>query len=556
MLSNFDKGPLSESQLKVIDANLDSGISSIPLLTRDFDLAILHVLRQIQVRVRERASQKLQVALEKTASDFCFWWISKHCERSSSILSLKHDGILIREANDILEQARNYSLIWDMFSMCFSKPKLPAIAVASLDQLISISSNNKTENAKAAADFLTSSAETSDYKDLLELTKSFIQRNKASIIEEAKFTSKSLTRIDYEFPEQFARKLTVLMYSVYEAIWLLDDDWDCGGYSVKQYRWFWSGLLAISILHDLCVWFARNVYFESLVPVRSFPCWIHLLKSITGLSESCLKMMLEDFTFDDSKFKRADDIYSGPFFKLSSESLILNIAGVKTTNPDVLLWRTIESRRKTIHNSLSNKKEKLQIADLRAAFYMHKDESCQLFDRIETGETDIDLLVIDKNDKFGLILQLKWVVPPHWLKNMQTVCEELEDGISQSKKALAWINKRDPSLQERLSISKEELEQLEFQSLVVGKHSMGMGRIANTEIPVINETILRWYLFEKSVSLRNFWQCCQENKYYAVENEHFSLGDMNAEFNDIQIMGRGISVNYLVDKLSPAYLRV
>jgi hypothetical protein len=230
-------------------------------------------------------------------------------------------------------------------------------------------------------------------------------------------------RIKYAIPPATYERQAEIQRRVLSPLWELDSSWDFGGYTVAQFREFWIALGTVCWIHH---WVVHSCSIEELalnstVVVRHRERWEKELSKWSGLSQELLSHIIDDLIYDPSLHgpgKQGDVTYQ-PFIPLGSGLLALSNSLVMPSNAERNLWTLLSIKRRDLHSRLQTQKEELQLSELSSKL---KSVGLRTFGRLhftyEGQSSDLDLLVPDDREHFGLGCQLKWRTNPDSIKEV------------------------------------------------------------------------------------------------------------------------------------------
>lgn len=145
--------------------------------------------------------------------------------------------------------------------------------------------------------------------------------------------------------------------------------------------------------------------------------------------------------------------------------------------------------------------------------------------------SDLDALIIDPTTRFALVCQLKWLTQPGRVANVLYNDDEIRKGMEQAKLALDWVRSNPSQLVQRTGLSSDELSRYQFRPLVLCKSTLASGFLRQPGVPVINERLLEWILFDPHrKDLRTLWVVAEELTYLPQDGKHFETIDASVEF--------------------------
>ena len=361
-------------------------------------------------------------------------------------------------------------------------------------------------------------------------------------------------RIKYSVTDEVFQEIAEVQREVLASRWELGNDWDLGGYTVSEFRQFWITLLTLCwIHHNVC--FLSGVKggaLTSVVKMMSRHGWESEMVRRSSLEEPTVRAILDDLIYDPRLYEAGNkqaEVTCQPFFCLRAELLGVSNQLVMLSNAERNLWDLISIKRPEIHSRLRNQKEELWIEEITPKLKAYGLRPFGPVKLVHNGkQSDLDLLVLDDERRFGLGLQMKWLNHPDRIRDVKYADKELGKGLDQAELALKWLNSRPAKLRELTGLSLKDLETYEFRSVVLSKNTLGSTSTRRKGIPLITERILHWILGEPHhSSLKALWHVGEEKRYMPIRGKHFSDQDSDAEFGGIRFIGKKMSMIKLRD---------
>jgi len=362
-----------------------------------------------------------------------------------------------------------------------------------------------------------------------------------ALLQEASPVKDGDSKIRYTFPMANFNAHVAGLRALKNDLWQLDSTWDLGGYTVGEFKRFWLTLLSRSMLHSLICFHsgAEGGALNSLVTYMTRRRWVNELGRLSGLPTSAVGSIIDDLIFDISlqapgTGKKPPNVTCQPFFPLRDDLLAVSNHLVMLSNPERNVWDLVAIRKPGIHSRLRNKKEKLQQEGLVPRL---KDYGLAVSPGKEHPDGNIDLLVIDRTDNFALNIELKWLTAPDGIKEVAYTGAQLQRGIDQARTVRKWLETTPPELSQLTGLSTDELDKIEFQSMVVSRNTTGGGRVFDPEIPVVNERLVDWVLGDPlHRSLRTLWIVGKELRYLPKRGKHFRESDIPIDYEGFRFL--------------------
>ncbi len=213
-----------------------------------------------------------------------------------------------------------------------------------------------------------------------------------------------------------------------------------GGYSLEDFRKFYSGLNAIASAHEfLCYLWAleHGLPTDSLLMVEHRSDWVRLLGELTSLPHEQLYEMLKDVTFGRVQ---AIDFHLLPFVPFNREGTILALAPFcsLSANWEENVLRCISRRDSDLYSSQNLSKEEEMSRPLVAL-----TSGTRLITgphSLTKGTPDIDLIVQDLDARVLIVCELKWCRKPNGYRDREERDQEVLKGFSQIELIRNFIN--------------------------------------------------------------------------------------------------------------------
>jgi hypothetical protein len=543
----------SKDDLKQLDEQIDQSIGSETILCLPRDIALVNLLRVFEDYCRLFALRKGDfgdsASLLKLGQDgmqFAVKWIHAYCPRPTrkDIFELDFDSY--GAAGRLHEAAMRYSTVWDLMAQLHRG----AVFGERVDGAIRLKYEDPdAETFDTCSHFLASPDPPQFEKDLEKVIPGLDPSRLLSQFEVHRHHS---GRIKYSVPEEVFAEIADIQRTVTTARWELGGDWDCGGFTLTQFREVWIALLTICWIHNAICFFSgvKGGALESVVKTMSRHGWEAELTRRSGVADDAVDAILADLTYDFSLYQagnKQSDVTYQPFFCLRGELLALSNQLVMLSNAERNLWDLISIKRPEIHSRLRNQKEALWLQEMTPRLSDYGLRSYGPIKLVHHGQqSDLDLLVLHDRRRFALGLQLKWLNHPDRIRDVKYVDAELKKGLDQAELALHWLNDRPKTLCEITHLSLKELEGYEFKTAVLSKNTLGSTSTIRSGFPIVTERLLDWVLGEPHHSILSaLWHVCEDRRYMPVRGEHFTDEDVAPEFGGIRFIGEKMGLRKL-----------
>lgn len=545
----------TKKQLIDLDKKIDSKIKEVPLLSMDRDLALFHLLVHFEdfgrlPKLDDRYSKNIidyfsHIKYGQDGLHFAVLWVYKYCKNKPvEKLIISEDSTDYLEAAKLLEIAINYSVIWDFMASFFRERYY---ITQYKDDVVNFEAVDALNKDYDIADKLMRI-----YFDEIQGGRNIVpdQSSIRGMLIDLKVEDLGNGRIRYKITDELLDEVKKMMADMYQSRWDLDPSWSVGGYTIGDFRKFWVTLISLCYIHSGKCFFSgvSGMAINSVVKVRSRDRWVKELSSKSGLDKQIVDNIMDDLIFDMSLYDVEDnkdpDITYQPFFPINNDLLLLSSQLATLSNPERNLWDLINIKRPDIHSKLRNQKEGLWINKLESKLKKH---SLRSFNRINFNfdniYSDVDLLVLDEKDKFGIAFQLKWIIESDRIKDIEYFDRELIKGKEQVKFFNKWLEK--VGVEGLGSIIDYNLDGFDVRGMVLSKNLIGSGIVHDGSTLIANEPLLDWILGDRKKSLRKFYKAIERESYFPVIGKHYKKVDIESEFGGIKFIGDNLGAEVL-----------
>ena len=544
--------PLTKLDLAEIDKRIDSSIASQRLLSLPRDIAVIHMLRYFEdyirlysLKVAENKGSEAYEAVLKNGQDgmhFAIWWIFKHCPSNMQKPQVSTQENAYIQARELHEAAMDYSMVWDFMALLQreratgQKDSDGTIHLQYAEQLIA--------DIEVADRFIGA-------PDNPELRKNIIplDMDPRQFVADIQFQPYGPGKVRYHIPNSTFERIVVRQRQLLSHLWEIDPSWDLGGYTVSQFREFWTTLITLCWIHHwIC--FSSGIEggaLNSVVRVLKRRRWEKELVRWSGLNKDVVSIILDDLIYDPTLYglgKKQPDVTYQPFFPLGSDLLALSNWLVLLSNAERNIWGLVSIKREKIHAELRNRKEKLWLLELSPRLESYGLSVYGPVSFTYGGrKSDLDMLVLDDKAYFGVGFQLKWLTSPDRIRDVKYTEDELQKGLDQAALSLQWLNSTPRELKQLTGFSTDELAKYEFKTMVLSKNTIGSGWVHKPQIPIINERLAHWISGSPHQrSLQTLWQVGEERRYLPKRDKHFKDEDVVVEFGGVRFLGERLGM--------------
>ncbi|MDD2424325.1 MAG: hypothetical protein PHG34_08965 [Candidatus Cloacimonetes bacterium] len=320
-----------------------------------------------------------------------------------------------------------------------------------------------------------------------------------------------------------------------------DEQWDLGGYKIKHFRMVFSAIKSIAIIHNNYLFFlykkdgdriVKEKFFQNLVPLYNKKRWVDLIIYFTDLPKEVIIQVVDDLTYDfqNAKNKNKIGVTLYCFYSIGDNILALSNTVARSSFAERNIWLMLERKKRGIHSKLSNLKE-----DYWRSSIINRipDKEIWVYPKaIKIEKTDIDLLLIDFKNKFGLAVELKWLTLPNRSMDYYLINEQLSKGQKQALYSENWVNKNRKKLANKIALKNSSLIDIEFRSVVLSKNSIGSHEVnENNSVPILSENLFWWMIEGASVvNLKILYNKILKKKFYPQKNKHYIVSDRSIEY--------------------------
>lgn len=545
---------LGKQQLIELDRKIDDAIPYFELLSYPRDVALIHLLRFFEdygriyaLKSPRSADPQVYAATLKSGQDamqFAVIWIYQHCPLASPKTNLGMLKDAYVQAGQLHEAAMRYSNVWDLMALL---QRGRAVGEVEGDGIVRLRfSNSEAEDVEVASYLVAPPDDPSLRDDIYDIAN---ELHPATFLEDVIIRRHASGTIKYYVPDEVFGRVADQQRRLLSSKWELGAAWDLGGYTFAQFREFWVALLTFSFIHG---WVCMNSgtkggALNDVVKVLQRRGWEEKLAGLSGLSNRVVGLILDDVTYDAELYeegKKQPDVTCQPFFPLRSQLLALSNQLVMLSNAERNLWDLISVVRPEIHSVLRNEKEGWWLRHLTPRLESYGLKVLGPIKFAHNGRpSDLDLLIIDSNLRFGLGCQLKWLTHPDRIRDVKYADDELLKGVKQAELSLEWLNSRTSRLQDLTGITMSDLATYDFKAAVVSKNTLGSSWTYKPGIPILSERLLDWVLgAPHHKSLRALWEVGEERRYMPQRGKHFIDEDSTVEFGGVRFVGEKTSM--------------
>jgi hypothetical protein len=353
-------------------------------------------------------------------------------------------------------------------------------------------------------------------KERFQTDRQFAFSNWERLLKSCKGTLAAGLTFEYEIDEVQFKELREYVREWYLPYQKFPADWDFGGYQVGDLREVWIGLLSFSFLHGSLLEYSAQQHpiglrlafpLQSSVPIDSRSNWVSKLAQWTDLDPCLIDKIMADLIHCPGLYHssgKKPEASAQPFFELDSGNLALSCFLVGCTDYEKSMWDLLNVLRSGTFGTLSGLKEKVWRGEMaqRARNIGLVAHPNLKFKRPQEG--DVDILLLDPVNFYGLACELKWLAGPDRIKDVEL--RHLTKAFTQAEKNKAWISGQPTELAEKINMKVDDLMQFEIEHLIICRNSTVNGVLRHSSIPMVYEGVFDWLVFQKGSSLKTAFE--------------------------------------------------
>jgi len=545
---------MTDEELRRLDERIDNVVAGHPLFRRERPVALYHLLlvleevhRLVPSRPEDVVDHFRGTKRYRDGIHFAVKWVSTHCPVTKHAYQLSLDDRAWTEACDLLEVATSYSLTWDVMSLL--RRELAEGEIDAKGTKVRYRDKEWPVPDAHVADHIIGGPD--DPLALARLPDDGLVDRTNEVLSGVRVKS-SGWHFSYTLRDSQVSALCDIQRQGSGGLWELGEDWDLGGYTVADFHEAWLCLNAEASAHVTLAARsgAEGAGIESILRIQSRERWIRDLARRAKLNWAAAASILRDLTCDPvvhcTGLKSSDVAYR-PFIPMWDEFCAASNALIMLSNPERNIWDLVSVLRPGTHDRLKGKKEALwrdQLVPRLEGRNLRCGSDIHFTHQGEGGQ--IDLIIVDPDDAFAVICEMKWPTAPDRIRTVAARTGELSKGITQARKAREWADSNKAELATKLGWDAHDIEGVEFQGAVLSKNTLGSGWLEREDVPVLNDRLLEYVLFEPHRrSLRDLWRVAHTRSYYPQRGKHFEIVDQTFSIGDIHFVGEGAGQDWL-----------
>ena len=541
---------LNDHGLHELDRDLDRHIATANLLQEERLVAISHVLHSFEDEISslpsgdarsEGIGSKLIDGLH-----FAVLWCFKHCPSANERPELSFKPTIARAGRDLLQMASQYNDVCDLMSMMHREL---GAGVVDSNGIIHVSVGRPDALLVLMAGRLTMRTAAPEARADIERAANCFSRERFR--EAADVRRDGRRAIKYHVNRRLFDEVSVCQRAILAHSWDLDETWDLGGYTVRQFRDFWVALTSLAWIHsEACSATGSNADVrDSVLLFKTRDRWASDISKYAGLNGAVAEGILKDLTFDPSLYgagKPEPSLQCQPFIPLSANLLIVSGWLVRLTSPEAVLWHLLSIIRPTLHGELRNRKETFWRNGLIPKLRDHGLHASGPYGfHCGSEGSDLDLLIVDEARSFAIATELKWFKPAEDVKDSQRDEKEISKGTQQAALALKWLQSAPDDLANRSGLAKDTLSRLDYRAMVLSKNTLGTGS-SIAGVPVVNEPLLDCTLgHPHRKSLEALYRVAEDRRYLPQLGVHFIARNIVSSFGGVRFIGTDFGAEFL-----------
>ena len=322
----------------------------------------------------------------------------------------------------------------------------------------------------------------------------------------------------------------------------LPSEWKFSRYSVGEFQRWAQILRAFCFIHYIARFEAASQgvsdygLVDSLLIVGKHDLHKRFRK-YTGLSIPVVSALIEDFTYGSRGIRFPDPLLQPlipllPNMYAIAPHFVINSSMER--NFSVLMNRIPRERK--LYSALSSERERLSrtyiINDLSKLRMRHWWGTVP-----DWGGGEIDLVLMDRESKSCLILELKSFVAPAEIREIHDRSEEIADGIEQVRVRKRLAASKPAPLLRVLDIDPE----WEISWAVASESSVGSAFVQADDVPVVRTRHL-CHKIRRNGGLHGIGEWLQTRAYLPVEGKHYSVLEMEHQISEWTLKWNGIGI--------------
>jgi hypothetical protein len=317
--------------------------------------------------------------------------------------------------------------------------------------------------------------------------------------------------------------------------------WNFCGFTVKDFKLFWSALLLLSMFNSLaCIYAIENCNtsprsITSTIMVRRKNNWAKHIAKHSGLEKEDVLKILEYHTYSPSHEKR--DIVLTPFIYVTKEHMALAPNLIITNNLGRNLLKHLSRNYKDEYDRSSNIFADQMISEFERALegkYFHIISNKKIPGHPELP--DIDICLTDEKRGDTIFCEFKWTIPSADPSEVAGVMDIQKKALRQIKLIKDFCFKYPKQIEKLLGVQRLILENTYF--VIVLKNTAGTYMMFDRDFPTIEYSIF-CELLDKKRSLNEVMLNIEERTYLPKKDIDFKSVDIERVIGRYKIIWTG-----------------
>lgn len=348
-------------------------------------------------------------------------------------------------------------------------------------------------------------------------------------------------KFHYQLNPKVVNIASELLTTLYKNRFTLPEEWQLTNYNIREFRKFFLALEAISYVHFLarlravqrgCV----KMGYSGGIFVATEDELLRRLVRYSGLSEIVVTHLIADFTYGNRNILKPDPAIQ-PLIKINERNYAIM--------PSLVISSSMERNFTILLNKLPSEKNiYLKLVDEKEGLMREKIKNdivlpCVRYyngDIIKgRGLGDIDLAIINDEEKACLFLELKWFIAPSEPRELIEKSEEINRGVTQLVRLSEIITKEPQIIFNKLKIDMS----YRISFAVVSENSIGLQNVQHHDIPVIQVDHFTKKI-NLTMSILEMIEWLTNRSYLPIEGVHYNVVDQISQIGMWSLRWYGI----------------
>ncbi|MGH9928354.1 MAG: hypothetical protein ACREA9_03890, partial [Pyrinomonadaceae bacterium] len=357
---------LTTHEIEELDRRIDAAVPSQPLLTRNRDVALIHLLRfheSYMVANASTANRGERENATKHAYDgfnHGVQWIFQFCPDRRGGTPLTFDEEAYLEAEQLHQEAREYSKVWDLLSM-LQRGLIEASKES--DETIHLRFSSELNKEMDVAGDIINDPYGPELSEPL-LTPEVINDIVSSV------TIQTVNpQLSYQLRNNLFSRLDDRVSRMTAEPREMDPSWDLAGYTIGELRTFGTTLDTLCMIHGEISRHLRDPakILGTIIKCHPRNIWERILTKRSRLPQPVVATILSDMIYDPTLYgagKKQPHITCQPIFPFGRNTLGVSNWLVRVSHMERNAWDLVQIKREQLHSRLRNLKEESWIKEL------------------------------------------------------------------------------------------------------------------------------------------------------------------------------------------------